>query len=129
MEENYRRLKKINKKLRREIRQRMGGDLNELNINELQALEAKMDSSLLAIRERKSKECLEKVTQTISFLAQPRESHLLLLTGEVQRDRAAELLGLRACNFWPRHSSKLGNEFRVFTNYDPGERLGGWEQE
>ncbi|TYH49197.1 hypothetical protein ES332_D10G119700v1 [Gossypium tomentosum] len=52
MEENYRRLKEINKKLRREIRQRMGGDLNELNINELQALEAKMDSSLLAIRER-----------------------------------------------------------------------------
>ncbi|MFQ6623451.1 hypothetical protein Gotur_004243 [Gossypium turneri] len=53
MEENYRRLKEINKKLRREIRQRMGGDLNELNIKELQALEAKMDSSLLAIRERK----------------------------------------------------------------------------
>ncbi|TYI76504.1 hypothetical protein E1A91_D06G080900v1 [Gossypium mustelinum] len=76
-----------------------------------------------------SKECLEKVTQTISFLAQPRESHLLLLTGEVQRDRVAELLGLRACNFRPRHSSKLGNEFRVFTNYDPGERLGGCEQE
>ncbi|TYI46204.1 hypothetical protein E1A91_D13G090400v1, partial [Gossypium mustelinum] len=75
-----------------------------------------------------SKECLEKVTQTISFLAQPQESHLLLLT-EVQRDRAAELLGLRACNFRPRHSSKLGNEFRVFTNYDLGERLGGWEQE
>ncbi|KAK8259956.1 hypothetical protein V6Z12_D13G090200 [Gossypium hirsutum] len=53
MEENYRRLKEINKKLRREIRQRMGGDLNVLNINELQALEAKMDSSLLAILERK----------------------------------------------------------------------------
>ncbi|PPD76334.1 hypothetical protein GOBAR_DD26743 [Gossypium barbadense] len=50
-------------------------------------------------------------------------------SGEVQRDRAAELLGLHACNFRPRHSSKLGNEFRVFTNYDPGERLGGWEQE
>ncbi|TYI61168.1 hypothetical protein E1A91_D10G153900v1 [Gossypium mustelinum] len=47
----------------------------------------------------------------------------------VLRDRAAELLGLRACNFQPRHSSKLGNEFRMFTNYDPGERLGGWEQE
>ncbi|XP_052477743.1 diphosphomevalonate decarboxylase MVD1, peroxisomal isoform X2 [Gossypium raimondii] len=42
-----------------------------------------------------------------------------------KRDRAAELLGLRACNFRPRHSSKLGNEFRVFTNYDPEERLGG----
>ncbi|XP_039053399.1 agamous-like MADS-box protein TM6 isoform X2 [Hibiscus syriacus] len=53
MQENYRRLKEINKKLRREIRQRMGGDLSELNIKELQALEAKMDSALLAIRERK----------------------------------------------------------------------------
>ncbi|XP_038997574.1 agamous-like MADS-box protein TM6 isoform X2 [Hibiscus syriacus] len=53
MQENYRRLKEINKKLRREIGQRMGGDLNELNIKELQALEAKMDSALLAIRERK----------------------------------------------------------------------------
>ncbi|TYH83328.1 hypothetical protein ES332_D02G125200v1 [Gossypium tomentosum] len=75
-----------------------------------------------------SKECLEKVTQTISFLAQPRESHLLLLTGEMQRDRIAELLGLRACNFRPRHSSKLGNEFRVFTNYDPEERLGSYSK-
>ncbi|KAK8653053.1 hypothetical protein V6N13_127072 [Hibiscus sabdariffa] len=53
MRENYRRLKEINKKLRREIRQRMGGDLNELNIKELQALEANMDSALLSIRERK----------------------------------------------------------------------------
>ncbi|XWS56125.1 hypothetical protein CRYUN_Cryun09bG0059600 [Craigia yunnanensis] len=76
-----------------------------------------------------SKECLGKVTQTISFLARPQQSYLLLLTGEVQRDRAAELLGLQPCNFRPRHSSKLGNEFRLFTNYDPGERLGGWEQE
>ncbi|MFQ6665275.1 hypothetical protein Gotur_032051 [Gossypium turneri] len=131
----------------------MGGDLNELNINELQALEAKMDSSLRGMESQEvidaelstrvlqlinvtdsglhsqSKECLEKVTQTISFLAQPRESHLLLLTGEVQMDRATKLLGLRACNFQPRHSSKLGNMFRVFTNYDPGERLGGREQE
>ncbi|KAK6232352.1 hypothetical protein SCA6_002425 [Theobroma cacao] len=76
-----------------------------------------------------SKECLEKVTQTISFLVQPQKSYLLLLTGEVQRDRAAELLGLYPCNFRPQHSSKLGNEFRLFTNYDPGERLGGWGQE
>nr|KJB48362.1 hypothetical protein B456_008G064900 [Gossypium raimondii] len=53
MQENYRRLKEINKKLRREIRQRMGGDLDDLNIKELQALETKMDSSLVAIRDRK----------------------------------------------------------------------------
>ncbi|XP_038997576.1 agamous-like MADS-box protein TM6 isoform X4 [Hibiscus syriacus] len=60
MQENYRRLKEINKKLRREIGQRMGGDLNELNIKELQALEAKMDSALLAIRERKVRNLEER---------------------------------------------------------------------
>ncbi|TXG58057.1 hypothetical protein EZV62_015886 [Acer yangbiense] len=76
-----------------------------------------------------SKECLEKVSQTTSFLARPGNSYLLLLTGEVQRDRAVELLGLRPCGFRPQHSSKLGNEFRLFTNYDPGMRIGGWEQE
>ncbi|GMN39638.1 hypothetical protein TIFTF001_008870 [Ficus carica] len=76
-----------------------------------------------------SKECLEKVAQTISFLARSKESYLLLLTGEVQRERAAELLGLHPCGFRPRHSSKLGNEFRLFTNYDPETRLGGWERE
>ncbi|KAF4369039.1 hypothetical protein F8388_013368 [Cannabis sativa] len=75
-----------------------------------------------------SKECLEKVADSISFLARSKESHLLLLTGEVQKDRAAELMGLQPCGFKPRHSSKLGNEFRVFTNYDPGTRLGGWEK-
>ncbi|KAL3532216.1 hypothetical protein ACH5RR_005737 [Cinchona calisaya] len=76
-----------------------------------------------------SKECLEKVSQTISFLLRPGKSYLLLLTGEVQKDKAAELLGLRPCGFRPQHSSKLGNEFRLFTNYDPGTRLGGWEPE
>ncbi|KAL4366943.1 hypothetical protein GQ457_05G012590 [Hibiscus cannabinus] len=60
MQENYRRLKEINKKLRREIRQRMGGDLNELNIKELQALEANMDSALLSIRERKVRNLEER---------------------------------------------------------------------
>ncbi|PON82407.1 Protein-lysine N-methyltransferase Efm [Trema orientale] len=76
-----------------------------------------------------SKECLEKVADTISYLTRSSESSLLLLTGAVQKDRAAELMGLQPCGFRPRHSSKLGNEFRLFTNYDPGMRLGGWEQE
>ncbi|KAJ8570587.1 hypothetical protein K7X08_037559 [Anisodus acutangulus] len=75
-----------------------------------------------------SQECLEKTAQTISFLMRPGQPYLLLLTGEVQRDRASELLGLRPCTFRPHHSSKLGNEFRLFTNYDPSTRLGGWEQ-
>ncbi|KAJ8754463.1 hypothetical protein K2173_005624 [Erythroxylum novogranatense] len=76
-----------------------------------------------------SKECLEKVVQTVKFLATREKPYLLLLTGEVQMDRAAELLGLHPCGFRPQHSSKLGNEFRLFTNYDPGTRLGGWKQD
>lgn len=49
--------------------------------------------------------------------------------GEVQTDLAAELLSLRPCGFRPQHSSKLGNEFRLFTSYDPGARLGGWQHD
>ncbi|WCJ34120.1 EEF1A lysine methyltransferase 1 [Euphorbia peplus] len=76
-----------------------------------------------------SKECIEKVKHTISFLKSPEQSNVLLLTGEVQKDRAAELLGLHPCGFKPQHKNKLGNEFRLFTDYDPGTRLGGWETE
>ncbi|XP_047318839.1 EEF1A lysine methyltransferase 1 [Impatiens glandulifera] len=76
-----------------------------------------------------SKECLEKVAQTISFLKQNGKCYILLLTGEVQKDRAAELLDLHPCGFRPRHSSKLGNEFRLYTSYDPETRLGGWERD
>lgn len=75
-----------------------------------------------------SKECLEKVAQTISFLAHPQKAYLLLLTGEIQKERAAHLLNLHPCGFRPQHSNKLGNEFRLYTNYDPAERLGGWER-
>lgn len=75
-----------------------------------------------------SKECLEKVTSTISYLAQGEEHYLLLLTGDVQEENAAKLLKVHPCGFRPQHSNKLGNEFRLFTNYDPGERLGAWEQ-
>ncbi|KAK3149337.1 hypothetical protein QOZ80_3AG0216040 [Eleusine coracana subsp. coracana] len=75
-----------------------------------------------------SRECLEKVAKTVSFLAQPEGSFLLLLTGEVQKDRALELLNVHPCGFKPQHSNKLGNEFRLFTNYDPADRLGGWDK-
>ncbi|KAE8809443.1 hypothetical protein D1007_13962 [Hordeum vulgare] len=39
--------------------------------------------------------CLEKVAKTVSFLARPEGSFLLLLTGEVQKDSALELLNVR----------------------------------
>ncbi|KAG6512992.1 EEF1A lysine methyltransferase 1-like [Zingiber officinale] len=75
-----------------------------------------------------SKECLEKVAQTIFLLARPDDSFLLLLTGAIQKERAAKLLKAHPCGFKPQHANKLGNEFLLFTNYDPAGRLGGWEK-
>ncbi|KAI5004974.1 hypothetical protein ZWY2020_032217 [Hordeum vulgare] len=46
-----------------------------------------------------SQECWEKVAKTVSFLTQPEGSFLLLLTGEVQKDRALELLNVRPFYF------------------------------
>ncbi|KAF3555288.1 hypothetical protein F2Q69_00011306 [Brassica cretica] len=61
-----------------------------------------------------SKECLERVTQTVSFLASrfwsvQGTNRAYLFAGDAQRDRAAELLGV-PCVFKPHLSSKLGNE-------------------
>ncbi|KAK9284840.1 hypothetical protein L1049_024020 [Liquidambar formosana] len=53
MQDNLRKLKDFNNKLRREIRQRMGEDLHDLSFHELGNLEQKMDASLAVVRERK----------------------------------------------------------------------------
>nr|AAR06664.1 transcription factor AP3 [Chloranthus spicatus] len=53
MQEYFEKLKETNNKLRKEIRQRRGEDLNGLNINELRSLEQNLDDSLKIIRERK----------------------------------------------------------------------------
>ncbi|GLT39204.1 hypothetical protein SLA2020_134100 [Shorea laevis] len=53
MQENYKRLKDINNKLRREIRQMMGEDLNGMSIKELQTLEGNMAHAADKIRNRK----------------------------------------------------------------------------
>nr|QOC69184.1 MADS transcription factor AP3-1 [Anemonopsis macrophylla] len=53
MQDNLNKLKEINRKLRREIRQRVGEDLGDLNFAELRGLEQHMDSSLKIVRDRK----------------------------------------------------------------------------
>ncbi|GAV72187.1 SRF-TF domain-containing protein/K-box domain-containing protein [Cephalotus follicularis] len=53
MQEHLRKLKEINNKLRREIRQRMGEDLDDLSFNELNSLEQKLDFSSNLVRQRK----------------------------------------------------------------------------
>ncbi|KAF0915165.1 hypothetical protein E2562_034077 [Oryza meyeriana var. granulata] len=108
-----------------------GGDFTFYDYNQPEELPAEMKHAyriVVADPPYLSKECLVKVAKTVSFLAHPEGSFLLLLTGEVQKDRAFELLNVRPCGFKPQHSNKLGNEFRLFTNYDPADRLGGWEQ-
>eukprot|EP00250_Pteridium_aquilinum_P006278 c16229_g1_i1 orf=150-716(-) len=78
--------------------------------------------------ELKSKECIEKTAQTMKLMAKDGQSCFLLLTGAVQHDHARDLLGARPCVFRPSHHNKLGNEFLLYTNYDPLERLGGWTE-
>lgn len=53
MQESYRKLKEINNKLRKDIRQRMGEDLDDLTTEELRGLEQIMSSSVATVRERK----------------------------------------------------------------------------
>ncbi|KAM3363062.1 agamous-like MADS-box protein TM6 [Capsicum galapagoense] len=53
MQENLKRLKVINNKLRREIRQRTGEDMSGLNLQELCQLQESISESVAEIRERK----------------------------------------------------------------------------
>ncbi|MCD7459082.1 Floral homeotic protein PMADS 1 [Datura stramonium] len=53
MQEQLRKQKDVNRNLRREIRQRMGESLNDLNYEQLEELMENVDNSLKLIRERK----------------------------------------------------------------------------
>nr|AAT46097.1 APETALA3-like protein [Akebia trifoliata] len=53
MQDNLNKQKEINNKLRREIRQRIGEDLDDLTIHDLRGLEQNMESSLKTVRDRK----------------------------------------------------------------------------
>nr|XP_023911257.1 floral homeotic protein PMADS 1-like isoform X1 [Quercus suber]XP_023922130.1 floral homeotic protein PMADS 1-like isoform X1 [Quercus suber] len=53
MQENLRKLKEINNRLSREIRQRVGEDLNGLSLDDLRSLQNKVSSSLDIVRARK----------------------------------------------------------------------------
>nr|BAD95987.1 MADS-box transcription factor AP3 [Agapanthus praecox] len=53
MQNTLRRLEETNRKLRKEIRQRMGEDLDELSIKEMRGLEQSLDETLMNVRQRK----------------------------------------------------------------------------
>ncbi|CAL8267274.1 unnamed protein product [Lota lota] len=60
-------------------------------------------------------ECLSKVAQTVKYLSRGK---VLLCTGAIMEEHAKDLLGLRRCNFLPKHNKNLANEFLCFTSYD-----------
>ncbi|EDL36169.1 RIKEN cDNA 2510005D08, isoform CRA_b [Mus musculus] len=64
-----------------------------------------------------SEECLRKTSETIQFLTRGK---ILLCTGAIMEEQAAQLLGVKMCKFIPEHSRNLANEFRCYTNYDSG---------
>ncbi|KAK7283390.1 hypothetical protein RIF29_12874 [Crotalaria pallida] len=55
MQENLKKLKDVNRNLRKEIRQRVGECLDDLSIEELTLLEDEMDKAAKVVRERKYK--------------------------------------------------------------------------
>lgn len=63
-----------------------------------------------------SEECLRKTAITVKHLAKDR---VILCTGAVMEDLARELLSVVSCQFKPRHSNGLANEFHCYTNYKP----------
>ncbi|XP_038049332.1 EEF1A lysine methyltransferase 1-like isoform X2 [Patiria miniata] len=62
-----------------------------------------------------SEECLSKTAQTVRFLS---SGKVILCTGAVMEDLAADLLGVTMCSFVPSHARNLANVFRCFTNFD-----------
>ncbi|KAJ4702040.1 MADS box transcription factor [Melia azedarach] len=53
MQEKLRKLKEVNRNLRKEIKHRLGQSLNELRLEELPALQQDIDNCLSVVRERK----------------------------------------------------------------------------
>ncbi|KAM6178619.1 EEF1A lysine methyltransferase 1 [Rhynchocyon petersi] len=64
-----------------------------------------------------SEECLRKTSETVKYLTQGK---ILLCTGAIMAEAAADLLGVKMCTFIPRHTRNLANEFRCYVNYDSG---------
>lgn len=53
MQENLKKLKEVNRNLRKEIRQRMGDCMNDLGLEDLKLLEEEMDKAAKVVRECK----------------------------------------------------------------------------
>nr|AUT32395.1 AP3-like protein [Cornus macrophylla] len=79
MQENLKKLKDINRKFRREIRQRTGESLNDLSYEDLLRLHEDMEISLKIIRDRKNKVLCNQIETYKKKLRNVQEIHKKLL--------------------------------------------------
>jgi len=78
-------------------------------------------------------ECLAGFAATVGALQRPAAqggARVLLASGAVQLQSAAQLLGLRPTRRAIEHAGgRLSNPFALYTNYEHEEALGGWDVE
>ncbi|XP_043711749.1 agamous-like MADS-box protein TM6 isoform X1 [Telopea speciosissima] len=86
MQESLNKLKETNNNLRREIRQRMGEDLDDLSIDELRGLEQNMDKSLKVVRDQKYHKIQTQTDTYKKKLRNSEETHRNLLRQFDERD-------------------------------------------
>ncbi|KAL9312542.1 hypothetical protein ACSQ67_017994 [Phaseolus vulgaris] len=79
MQENLKKLKEVNKNLRKEIRQRMGDCLIDLNMEDLKLLEEEMDKAAKVVRERKYKVITNQIDTQRKKFNNEKEVHNRLL--------------------------------------------------
>ncbi|PSS31295.1 Floral homeotic protein like [Actinidia chinensis var. chinensis] len=79
MQEHLKKLKHVNRNLRREIRQRMGESLNELSYEDLHGLELDVETSLKIIRDRNYKVISNQIATYKKKLRNVEEIHRSLI--------------------------------------------------
>ncbi|PON51997.1 MADS-box transcription factor [Parasponia andersonii] len=86
MQENLKKLKEKNRSLRRQIRQRRGEGVDNLDFGELLALDQEMEAAVQLVRERKYKVMSNQIDTTNKKLKQAKQINRALLTDGINDD-------------------------------------------
>nr|BBH96241.1 MADS-box transcription factor [Muscari armeniacum] len=119
MQSTLRNLEEVNRNLRREIRQRMGEDLDGLSVKELRGLEQSLDETLMNVRRRKYHVITTQTDTYKKKLRSTHEAHKSLLRELEMRDE------LQGCGLGTGDAPDVGNEgarvlaFRVQPSLQP----------
>lgn len=65
-----------------------------------------------------SEECIAKIASLIKRFARSSETKIILCSGAKVRDWATAYMHLNECNFKPKHTRNLANEFTSFANFN-----------